>query len=150
MFYVNFGFMRASTSNYSKPTPETDRIITSIDGFTSYLLVVDKFFGYMWVFLCKSKEPPVEEMSAFLSTFGLQEGGVIRCDQGGVLACSTEFRTLMLKDYNYKVEPIGADSPSQNGGIERFNQTIGATTRGLLYGSSLPANLWSYAVVHSV
>ena len=105
----------------------------------------------MWVFLCKLKEPPVEETSAFLSTFfGLQEGGVIRCDQGGELAYSTEFHTLILKDYSYKVEPTGAESPSQNGDVERFNQTIDATTRGLLYGSSLHANFWSYAVVHSV
>jgi hypothetical protein len=89
-------------------------------------------------------------MCAFLSTFGLQEGGVIRCDQGGELARSTEFRTRMLKDFNYKVEPTGADSPSQNGGVERFNQTIGATTRALLYGSSLPATFWSFAIVHAV
>ena len=53
----------------------------------------------------------------------------------------------MLKDYNYKVEPTGADSSSQNGGVEQFNQTIGATTWGLLYGSSLPANFWLYAVL---
>jgi hypothetical protein len=144
-FYVDFGFLRASTSNYSKPNPESDRIVTSIDGFTSYLLVVDKFSRYMWIFLCMTKEPPIDEMSAFLSTFGLQEGGVIRCDQGGKLARSKEFCTRVLKDYQYKVEPTGADSPSQNGGVERFNQTIGATTRGLLYGSSLPATFWSYA-----
>ena len=149
-FYVDFGFMRASTSDYSRPTPTTDRVVTSIDGFNSYLLVVDKFSRYMWIFLCKSKEPPIDEMSAFLSTFGLQEGGVIRCDQGGELAGSEEFITSMLKHHNYKVEPTGADSPSQNGGVERFNQTIGATTRSLLYGSSLPAEFWSFAVVHAV
>ena len=124
-FYVDFGFMRASTTDYSRPTPTTDRVVTSIDGFNSYLLVVDKFSRYMWIFLCKSKEPPIDEMSAFLSTFGLQEGGVIRCDQGGELAGSEEFITSMLKHHNYKVEPTGADSPSQNGGVERFNQTIG-------------------------
>ena len=97
-----------------------------------------------------TKEPPINEMSAFLSTFGLQEGGVLRCDQGGELASSNEFCTCMLKDYKYKVEPTGADSPLQNGGVKRFNQTIGATTWGLLYGSSLPAIFWSYAVVHAV
>jgi hypothetical protein len=142
--------MQASTRNFSKPNPELDRIVASMDGFTSYLLVVDEFSRYMWIFLCKTKEPPIDEMSAFLSTFGLQEGGVIRCDQGGELARSKDFCTRMLQDYNYKVEPTGADSPSQNGGVERFNQTIGSTTRGLLYGSSLPATFWSYAVVHSV
>jgi hypothetical protein len=97
--------MRASTSDYSKPTPTTDRVVTSIDGFNSYLLVVDKFSRYMWIFLCKSKEPPIDEMSAFLSTFGLQEGGVIRCDQGGELAGSEEFITSMLKHHNIKWSP---------------------------------------------
>ena len=72
----------------------------------------------MWIFLCMSKEPPVKEMSAFLSTFGLQEGGVIRCDQGGELARSNEFHTCMLKDYKYKVEPTGADLPLQNFGVK--------------------------------
>ena len=71
-------------------------------------------------------------MSVFLSTFGLQEGGVIRCDQGGELARSKEFCTCMLQDYQYKIEPTGVDSPLQNGGVEQFNQTIGAKTRGLL------------------
>ena len=137
-FYVDFGFMQASTSNYPKPNPDIACIVTSVDRFTSYLLVVDKFSQYMWIFLCMSKEPPVEERSAFLSTLGLQEGGVIRCDQGGEFACSNEFRTCMLK--KYKIEPTRADLRLQNGGVERFNQTIGATTRGLLYGSSLPAH----------
>ena len=89
-------------------------------------------------------------MSAFLLTFGLQEGGVIRCDQEGELARSNEFRTCMLQDYQYKVDPTGTDLPLQNGGFEQFNQTIGATIRGLLYDSSLPATIWSYAVVHAV
>ena len=64
------------------------------------------------------KEPPINEMLALLSTFGLQEGGVIRCDQGGELARSKEFCTRMLQDYKYKVEPTSAASSLQNGGIE--------------------------------
>jgi hypothetical protein len=45
----------------------------------------------------------------------------------------------MLKEFNYKVEPTGADSLSQNGGVECFNQTLGTMTRALLYRASLPA-----------
>jgi hypothetical protein len=56
----------------------------------------------------------------------------------------------MLKEFNYKVEPTDADSPSQNGGGERFNQMLGTMTRALLYGASLPAEYRSYALVHSV
>ena len=75
-----------------------------------------------------TKEPPIEKISEFLSTFSLQDGGVIRCDQGGELARSNEFHTRMLQNYKFKVGPTGADLPSQNDGVERFNQTIGATT----------------------
>jgi hypothetical protein len=56
----------------------------------------------------------------------------------------------MLKEFNYKVELTGADSPSQNGGVERFNQTLGTMTWVLLYGASLPAEYWSYTLVHLV
>jgi hypothetical protein len=56
----------------------------------------------------------------------------------------------MLKEFNYKVEPTGADSPSQNGGVERFNQTLGTITWALLYGAFLPAEYWSYALVQLV
>ncbi len=56
----------------------------------------------------------------------------------------------MLTEINNKVEPTGADSPSQNSGVERFNQTLGTMTRALLYGASLPAEYWSYALVHLV
>jgi hypothetical protein len=54
----------------------------------------------------------------------------------------------MLKEFNYKVEPTGADSPSQNGGVEIFNQMLGTMTRTLLYGASLPAEYWSYELVY--
>lgn len=41
-FYVDFGFIRASTSDYSKPDPKRDRIVESFDGYNSYLLIVDE------------------------------------------------------------------------------------------------------------
>jgi hypothetical protein len=56
----------------------------------------------------------------------------------------------MLKEFNYKVEPTGTNSPLQNGGVEHFNQTLGMMTRDLLYGASLPAEYWSSALIHSV
>jgi hypothetical protein len=121
-----------------------------VDGFNCYLLVVDEFSRYAWVFLCASKEPPIDEMSAFLRVLGLVAGGGLQCDQGGELAKSTRWCLHMLKEFNYKVEPTGADSPSQNGGVERFNQTLGTMTRAFLYGASLPAEYWSYELVHLV
>ena len=85
----------------------------SFDGFKSYLLVVDKTTRYAWIFPTKTKKPPVEIIRLFLEKYGHEEGGLIRVDQGGELAWCTEWRTMVLKEHRYVVEPTGADSPSQ-------------------------------------
>ena len=149
-FFMDFGFIRSSTGDFQRPSDKTDRLVKSFDGFSSYLLVIDEVSRYAWVFLCQSKEPPVDYVSEFLLTHGLKDGGVIRCDQGGELARSNMFREVMLKQHHYKVEPTGADSPSQNGGVERVNDTLAVLVRTLLYGSELHAKYWSAALVHAV
>ncbi len=85
-FYMDFGFMRASSSDYTKPNKTLDRVVDSWDGFSSYLLIVDEASRYIWVFLTKSKEPPLEIIDTFLDRFGHRNGGSIRSDQGGELA----------------------------------------------------------------
>jgi hypothetical protein len=42
------------------------------------------------------------------------------------------------------------DSPSQNGAIEVYNDKFAVPTRTLFYAFSLPAKLWSAALLHSV
>ena len=158
-FYADFGFIRSSTSTSNinkrrkarkkKGEKNLDRVVQSIDGFNCYLAIVDEASRYTWIFLCKSKEPPIDEMLSFLQVWGLQSGGSIRCDQGGELARSAEFKERMLKEFGYHVEPTGADSPSQNGGVERVNDSLAVLVRTLLYGSSLPAEYWSYALIHA-
>ena len=83
---MDFGFMRASTSDYSTPNLETDRVVESFDGCVAYLIIVDKASKFVWIFLRKSKEPPIELVSHFLQMYGRRWGGVIHCDQGGELA----------------------------------------------------------------
>jgi hypothetical protein len=78
-------------------------VVCSLDGFNSYLLIVDELSCYCWVFLCSSKEPSVDEVSAFLDIFGRDNGGVIRCDQGGELAKSNAFVATMLKNFNHVI-----------------------------------------------
>jgi hypothetical protein len=41
-FYMDFGFMRASSSDYGAPNTKSDRVVTSWDGYSSYLLIVDE------------------------------------------------------------------------------------------------------------
>ncbi len=76
--------------------------------------------------------------------------GLVQTDQGGELARSQEFRHMMLHEFGYVVKPTGADSPSQNGGVEIYNNTLAIKVRTLLYGSGLPAKFWSAALVHAV
>ena len=91
-FFMDFGFMRASTDDFSRPDSKRDRVVKSFDGYNSYLAVVDDYSRYTWVFLCKSKEPPVEIVLEFLHQFGLPNGGLIRCDEVKELALSKRFR----------------------------------------------------------
>jgi hypothetical protein len=89
-------------------------------------------------------------VDAFLSRFGHAYGGSIRTDQGGELARSLALSDLVLRTHNYFLESTGADSPSQNGSVEIYNNKLAVCARTLLYGSGLPAKYWSLALMHSV
>jgi hypothetical protein len=84
-----------------------------------------------------------------MAKFGLGTG-VIRTDQGGELARSGSFWEMMLKDLGYVVKPTGADSPSQNGGAEIYNNTLAVKVRTLLYGTGLSVKFWLAALLHAV
>ena len=45
-FFVDFGFMPLSTSDFSCPNLAMDRVVRSLDGFNSYLLIVDELSRY--------------------------------------------------------------------------------------------------------
>ena len=132
---MDFAFMRSSTEDYKHPNKAADRVVVSYDGYSAHLVVVDGASCRVWVFLTQSKDPPLDILRAFLSRFGLKTGGLIRTDQGGELAWSAAFRKMTLDDVGYVVEPTGADSPSQNGGAEIYNNTLAVKVRTLLYGS---------------
>jgi hypothetical protein len=149
-FYIDYGFMQASSSNYSRPDKTTNQVVLSYYGFSSYLLIVDKATCYIWCFLTKTKEPPTDLLDAFFSCFGHKLGGSVRTDHGGKLAHSSALSDLLLQKYRYVFEPTGADSPSQNGAVEIYNGKLAVHTRTLLYGSGLPAKYGSSALLHLV
>ena len=137
-FYMDFSFLRASTSDLTLPTCGGDCVVYSHNGFTSYLLIVDEASHYIWVFLTHSKSPPLNILDEFLKTHGLPDGGFIRTDQGGELTGSQAFLDICGANH-YKSKPTGSDTPSQNGAVEVYNDKFGARVRSLLYGASLPA-----------
>jgi hypothetical protein len=148
--YMDFGFMRASTSNFSQPSKKHDRVVLLYDGYSSYLLIINEALQYIWVFLTNSKEPPLHIINAFLSRFGHKHGGSICTDQGSELARSLGLSDAILRMHQYVMEPTGVDSPSQNGLVEIYNDKLAVWTRTLLYGAGLPAKFWSAALLHSV
>jgi hypothetical protein len=84
-----------------------DRVIETYD-YTSYLLVVDELSKYSWIFLTKSKDPPIELTKLFLKEYAHAEGGKIRrCDQGGELARSAEWRKWYWRTFNITSNPLG-------------------------------------------
>jgi hypothetical protein len=149
-FYMDFGFVHSSTLDYSRPQKGKDRFICSYDGFTSYLLIVDKVTRYIWVFLMGSKDPLLDIVAEFLHHHGHEEGGSIRTNQGGKLACSLDFQNLLLCKFHYTLEPTGADSPSQNGAVENYNHKFAVRVRTLLFGLGLPAQYWSATLLNLV
>ena len=93
-YYMDFGFMRASTSDFSR---QSDRVVNSYDGFSLYLLIVDEATHFIWVFLMKSKAPPLDILDSFFARFGHEHGGSVRTDQGGELARSSNLSDLLLR-----------------------------------------------------
>jgi hypothetical protein len=150
-FYMDLGFIRASSVDYSQPNITSNWVVDSYDGYSSYLLIVDDKSATSWIFLTKSKRPPMEHVRLFLCTFGREQslGGFIRCDQGGELACSHAFIDMTLTKFGYKIKPTGADSPSQNGQAEKWNDVFAVTTRALLYRAALEPKYWSAALLHA-
>ena len=120
----------------------------SYNGYSSYLLIINGASRRIWVFLTGTKELPIAILCAFMTKFSVGTG-LVRTDQGGELAKSTEFCNL-IETFNYVVEPTGADSPSQNGVAKIMNVKLAVKTRTLLYGSGLPATFWSAALLHTV
>jgi hypothetical protein len=151
-FCMDFGFICASSDDYQCLNTSSDCIVDSYDGYNLYLLIVDDKSSMTWVFLTKSKSPPLEIIRLFLQTFGRDKnvGRFIRCDQGRELARSHTLVNMALTEFGYKVEPTGANSPSQNGQAEKWNNTFAVTTRALLYGAALEPKYWSVALLYAV
>ena len=146
VLHIDFGFMRGEFSDKD----QNGRIVTSIDGFNSYAIIVDKATRWMWILLTKSKVPPIDFTRKILQSFGPRSyQGRITTDQGGELARSEDFRKMIAEE-DYILQPTAAYTPEQNGLAERPNRTLGQMTRCLLHSAGLGDEFWSYAILHAV
>jgi len=147
-FHMDMGFVRGT--KFSKKD-EDGNLVTSIDGYNSYLLIVDRATRYTWVFLSKTKHPQVQSIVDFLKLHGTAEKVLktIRTDEGGELWGSHAFQQAVT-EAGYIMEPTASDASFQNGIAERPNRTFGDMMRSLLHGAGLGPEYWSWALVHAL
>jgi hypothetical protein len=73
-------------NDYTQPSKTTDQVVLSYNRFSSYLIIMDPSTQFIWVFLTKSKELPLNIVKGFMCRFALSDGGFVCTNQGGKLA----------------------------------------------------------------
>ena len=144
--HMDYGFVRGSDYN---ARDNDGKLVTSIDKYRAYLLVIDRKTRYIWIFLTRTKMPPVKQVRSLLNIFPPHKISTITTDQGGELASSHAFAD-MISSTNYILTPTGAYCSAQNGLAETPNKHLAQIMRNLLYSAGLGSQFWSYALRHSV
>ena len=90
-FHMDFKFVRGSSYSIKRKDQPT---ITSIDRYSSYLIIVDRITRYVWIFLTSSKAPPIHIAQKILTKLECKTSHrTARIDQGSKLGLSHEFKT---------------------------------------------------------
>jgi hypothetical protein len=61
--HIDFGYVCGS--DWSKRDND-GKLVTSINGYRSYCLIIDRHSRYIWIVLTKRKTPPVDELRNLL------------------------------------------------------------------------------------
>ncbi|GJR31500.1 retrovirus-related pol polyprotein from transposon TNT 1-94 [Tanacetum coccineum] len=121
--------------------------VASINGKKYILVIVDDYSRYTWVYFLHSKDETPEIIKKFIAQAQLNYKAKvcnIRTDNG------TEFKNATLKAHYEKLGIMQqfstAQTPQQNGVVERRNRTLVEAARTMLIFSRLPEFLWAEAV----
>ena len=104
---MDLAFIRGSATNNTQ-TNKNDRIITSRDGYTAYLIIIDAATRYIWTFYLKNKQAPLTIIDSFLEKHGRKHNGIITTHTKGILAKSRSFKTTCT-ERGYQVTPHDVD-----------------------------------------
>ena len=111
--------------------------ITSIDGYNSYLIIVDQVSRYIWIFLTASKSPPIFAAQSILKEFKSKtKHRTVRTDQGKELGRSTKFQE-MVHVKGFTLELTGADASAQNDISKSPNKYLANMIHCLLHSAAL-------------
>ncbi|KAJ9544829.1 hypothetical protein OSB04_024536 [Centaurea solstitialis] len=119
---------------------------STVAGSRYFMLLVDDYSRYMWVYMIKSKDEAFVTFKRFKVQVekenSLKVKG-LRTDRGGEFT----FHELAKGIRRQLRAPY---SPQQNGVAERRNRSILETTRSLLKTMQVPDTFWGEAVRHAV
>lgn len=124
---------------------------TTEAGNRYFMLLVDDYSRYMWVFMIKSKDEAFITFKRFKDQVE-KESSVklmgLRTDRGGEFT-SQQFTNFCSQE-GIRRQLTAPYSPQQNGVAERSNRSILEVTRSLLKTMKVPDTLWGEAVRHAV
>ena len=144
-FHASFPFELVH-SNVWGPAP-----VTSIDGYRFYVLFVDHFTRFTWIFLLKAKSEIFSKILLFKAMVETQFSTKIRTlrSEGGGEYTSSAFKTY-LQQHGIIHQISCPYTPQQNGLVERKHRHLIETTITILSQASMPHTYWSYAVLTAV
>ena len=97
VLHMDYGFVRGSGW---KAKDDHGKTITSLDGYRSYLLIVDKATRYKWIFLSLTKVSKIEEIRHFLKIIKPSVPGCyVMTDQGNELGGSSLFEQMLKEEH---------------------------------------------------
>ena len=163
------GSLRAHQSNYEPPAPRrrgrprkqtqpTDSVVVNTSDYasfadsTSFLLIIDDYSRFTWVFSLSSKHTVPDVFKQFIARlhtrFPSFPPSQLISDKG------TEFTNSrfaeVLSDAGIEFHPTPPDSPQSNSVSERRMRTVKEGALSLLKASHLPIGFLSYAIEHFV
>ena len=130
-------------SNLWGPAP-----IQSSTGFKYYLVLVDEFTKFTWVYLLKHKSDTLQVFTDFHAMIQTQFSlplQVLRTDCGGEFTSNKFNQLCATKGIVHQVSC--PHTPQQNDVAERKHRHLIQCALALLSESSLPMSHWHYAVL---
>ncbi|KAI3741687.1 hypothetical protein L1987_59361 [Smallanthus sonchifolius] len=116
-----------------------------------FMLIVDDYCRFMWVYLLKSKDEALIKFKDFISEVKKQNCWkirMLRTDRGGEF--TSEAFNQFCDDEGIKRQLTAPYTPQQNGVVERRIRTVMEVTRSLLKTMAVPETLWGEAVRQAV
>ena len=113
------------------------KLVTSVDKYRSYLLVINKASRYSWIFLTRTKQLLVKQVNGLLQKWkGRFTHCTVTTDQDKELGASVAFKQMLMKN-GYVLKTTVTYSSAQNRKAEKPNQDLARIIRCLLYSAGL-------------